>query len=119
MSTDSSPNPSTDPSTDPSIDPSADPIPAISPCGDRSTEFPIGAIVRLTVLPAYVKTAEVKPMLRPPNVLQVGEEGVVLQRYPANNWGIRFSKGAFLLDCNYLELVRPPEALEPSGLSTS
>lgn len=108
-STDSSPNPSTDANLTPApgTDRSIEPI-------DQSTEFPIGAIVRLTVLPAYVKTAEVKPMLRPPNVLQVGEEGVVLQRYPANNWGIRFSKGAFLLDCNHLELVRPPEALEPS-----
>jgi hypothetical protein len=70
-----------------------------------SQEFPIGAKVRLISLPTYVKTAEPKPMLRPPNVVQLGEEGIVLDRRPGNFWGIKFTNGAFLLDSQYLELV--------------
>jgi len=47
-----------------------------------SKEFTIGNRVRVVALPPYVKTAEPKPMLRPPNVIQIGEEGVVLDRRP-------------------------------------
>ncbi|OUC15193.1 MAG: hypothetical protein B0A82_08165 [Alkalinema sp. CACIAM 70d] len=72
-----------------------------------SKEFPIGAKVRLIKQPPYVKTAEPKPMLRPSQVLCVGEEGIVLDRYPSDTWGIRFERGAFLLDSQYLELVIP------------
>jgi hypothetical protein len=70
-----------------------------------SQEFPIGATVRLIGLPSYVKTAEPKPMLRPPNVVQLGEEGIVLDRRPGNYWGIKFSNGNFLMESQYLELV--------------
>jgi hypothetical protein len=34
-----------------------------------SATFSIGDTVRLIALPAYVKTAEPKPMLRPPQVI--------------------------------------------------
>lgn len=77
-----------------------------------SKEFVIGEKVRVVGLPPYVKTAEPMPMLRPPNVIQIGEEGVVLARHPGGYWSIRFTKGAFLLDSQYLEtaasLVDPP-----------
>jgi hypothetical protein len=66
--------------------------------------FSIGDRVRIVTLPPYVKTAEPMPMLRPPNVVQLGEEGVVIDRRPGG-WGVRFAKGLFLLDEQYLESV--------------
>ncbi|WNZ25139.1 MAG: regulatory protein SipA [Leptolyngbya sp. IPPAS B-1204] len=68
-------------------------------------EFNVGDRVRVIALPAYVKTAEPMPMLRPPNVIQLGEEGVVLDRRPGGFWGVRFAKGAFLMDSQYIEAV--------------
>lgn len=76
-----------------------------------SKEFAIGSKVRVVALPAYVKTAEPMPMLRPPNVIQVGEEGIVIDRRPGGYWGIRFTRGAFLLDSQYIESTdTPPES---------
>ena len=68
-------------------------------------EFTIGDRVRVIALPPYVKTAEPMPMLRPPNVIRLGEEGVVMNRQPGGFWGVRFAKGAFLMDSQYLEVV--------------
>ncbi|MHC5598728.1 MAG: regulatory protein SipA [Nostoc sp.] len=76
-----------------------------------SKEFAIGSKVRVVALPAYVKTAEPMPMLRPPNVIYIGEEGIVIDRRPGGYWGIRFTKGAFLLDSQYIESTdTPPES---------
>ncbi|RCJ33815.1 hypothetical protein A6769_24080 [Nostoc punctiforme NIES-2108] len=73
-----------------------------------SKEFAIGSKVRVVALPAYVKTAEPMPMLRPPNVIHIGEEGVVIDRRPGGYWGIRFARGAFLLDSQYFESTDTP-----------
>ena len=73
-----------------------------------SKEFAIGSKVRVVALPAYVKTAEPMPMLRPPNVIQVGDEGIVIDRRPGGYWGIRFTRGAFLLDSQYIESTDTP-----------
>ncbi len=72
---------------------------------DSLKEFRIGDRVRIVVMPPYVKTAEPMPMLRPPNVVQLGEEGVVLDRRPGNFWGVRFARGAFLMDSQYIDVV--------------
>lgn len=72
-------------------------------------EFAVGDRVRLISLPSYVKTADPMPMLRPPDILSVGEEGIILNRKPGNYWSVRFSRGAFLLDSQYLELVTNPQ----------
>jgi Protein of unknown function (DUF3148) len=71
-----------------------------------SKEFNVGDRVRVVALPPYVKTAEPMPMLRPPEVIQLGEEGIVLDRRPGGFWGVRFTRGAFLLDSQYIEPVR-------------
>ncbi|MEM7724812.1 MAG: DUF3148 domain-containing protein [Cyanobacteria bacterium P01_A01_bin.45] len=68
-------------------------------------EFIVGSKVRVIAVPNYVKTADPMPMLRPPDVIKLGEEGTVLDRRPGGYWGIRFSKGAFLLDEQYIESV--------------
>ena len=72
-----------------------------------SATFSIGSIVRLIALPAYVKTAEPKPMLRPPQVVQLGEEGIVMDRRPGDYWGVKFANGVFLMEAQYLEVVEP------------
>ncbi|NEO71316.1 regulatory protein SipA [Moorena sp. SIO3H5] len=71
-----------------------------------SQDFNVGDRVRVITLPRYVKTAEPMPMLRPPDVIKVGEEGVILDRRPGGYWGVRFSRGAFLIDSQYIELVQ-------------
>ncbi|MCG6133758.1 MAG: DUF3148 domain-containing protein [Nostoc sp. LLA-1] len=73
-----------------------------------SQEFTIGSTVRVVALPPYVKTADPMPMLRPPDVISIGEEGIVLDRRPGGYWGIRFTKGAFLLDSQYIESTDTP-----------
>jgi hypothetical protein len=68
-------------------------------------EFTIGQTVRLTALPAYFKTAETMPMLRPASVLVVGMAGIVLDRRPGGYWAVRFPQGAFLVEAPYLSPV--------------
>jgi hypothetical protein len=63
----------------------------------------VGKKVRLVRVPAFVKTAEAMPMLRSSDFLEVGQEGIVIDRRPANYWAIRFKQGAFLIDGNDLE----------------
>ncbi|MEI6442610.1 MAG: DUF3148 domain-containing protein [Nostocales cyanobacterium ELA583] len=70
-----------------------------------SSEFPIGSKVRVVALPPYVKTAEPMPMLRPADVIHIGEEGIVLDRRPGGYWGVRFTRGAFLIDSQYIESI--------------
>jgi hypothetical protein len=83
-----------------------------------SQEFPIGSKVRVVTLPPYVKTADPMPMLRPPDVISVGEEGIVMDRRPGGYWGIRFTRGTFLMDSQYIESTENestenPPASEP------
>ncbi|MDX2243371.1 MAG: DUF3148 domain-containing protein [Leptolyngbyaceae cyanobacterium bins.302] len=66
-------------------------------------EFAVGDRVQLIALPPYVKTADPMPMLRSPDVLTLGEEGIILDRRPGNYWSVRFSKGAYLLESQYLD----------------
>ncbi len=68
-------------------------------------EIRVGDRVKIISLPAYIKTAEPMPMLRSPDLLQIGEVGVIIDRRPGGYWGIRFSQGAFLLESQYLEAV--------------
>jgi hypothetical protein len=70
-----------------------------------SKEFVIGAKVRVVALPAYVKTADPMPMLRSPDLIALGEEGIVLDRRPGGHWSVRFASGAFLMDSQYLEVI--------------
>ncbi|MBU7584744.1 MAG: DUF3148 domain-containing protein [Nostoc sp. TH1S01] len=80
-------------------------------------EFAIGSKVIVVALPPYVKTADPMPMLRPPDVIHLGEEGIVLDRRPGGYWGIRFTRGAFLLDSQYIESTDPPSESEPGDHS--
>lgn len=68
-------------------------------------ELTVGAKVRLVSRPPYLKTADPMPMLRPPNLLDVGMEGVAVTRNPGQTWTVKFERGTYLLDSQYLELV--------------
>ncbi|MGL4882337.1 MAG: regulatory protein SipA [Waterburya sp.] len=67
--------------------------------------FKVGDRVKIVALPTYIKTAEPMPMLRPPNLLTIGEEGVIMERRPGGYWGIRFTQGAFLLESQYITVI--------------
>jgi hypothetical protein len=43
------------------------------------------------------------PMLRPADTVPLGAEGVILSRRPGGYWGIKFDKGSFLVDGQFLE----------------
>ncbi len=68
-----------------------------------SKEFAVGKKVRVIALPQYVKTADSMPMLRPPTVIHLGEEGIVIDQRPGGYWSVRFSQGTFLIDSQFLE----------------
>jgi len=70
-----------------------------------SQEITVGEKVRVIALPPYLKTAEPMPMLRPADLISLGEEGVVRDRRPGGYWGVRFTKGAFLMESQYIEPV--------------
>jgi len=72
---------------------------------DNMKEFTVGDRVRVVVLPPYVKTAAPMPMLRPANLIALGEEGIVVDRRPGGFRSVRFANGAFLLDSQYLEAI--------------
>ena len=77
---------------------------------NMTPEFAIGSKVRVVALPPYVKTADPMPMLRPPDVISLGEEGTLIDRKPGGYWVIHFTKGNFLLDSQYIESTDIPPA---------
>ena len=72
-----------------------------------SSEITVGCQVFLSVSPPYLKTADPMPMLRPADILEIGSQGIVIDRRPGNYWGVRFSKGVFLVESQYLEKLVP------------
>ena len=78
-------------------------------------EITVGNSVRVVALPPYLKTADPMPMLRPPHVIQIGEEGMVIDRRPGGYWSVRFARGAFLMEEQYLEAVTPGSPDEPGA----
>ena len=59
--------------------------------------FDTGALVRLIKTQPYLKTADPMPMLRPPDLVEVEDEGVVVELRPKNMLAVRFRRGTFLL----------------------
>ncbi len=68
-------------------------------------QFKVGDRIKVTELPPYIKTAEPMPMLRPANVIELEEEGIIISTNPGGYWGIRFSQGNFLLESKYFERI--------------
>ena len=78
------------------------------------TSFNVGDRIRIHTRPPYLKSAEPMPMLRPPDLVEIGEEGTILSRKPGGYLGVRFTKGSFLIDAQYVEAV-PTAATEDSA----
>mgnify|MGYP003341868663 FL=1 len=57
--------------------------------------------------PAYLKSADAMPMLRPPDLVDAGEVGEVVGLRAGEQVAVRFRRGAFLLERRQLELVAP------------
>jgi hypothetical protein len=70
-----------------------------------SQNFNISSTVKIVMLPAYLKTADPMPMLRPSSILEVGEIGLITDRQPGNYWVVKFARGSFLLEEKYLEVT--------------
>ena len=68
----------------------------------------IGQQVRLLQTPAYLKTADPMPMLRPPDLVDGGEVGQVVAQRAMAQVAVRFRRGTFLLDARLLEVVQNP-----------
>ncbi|NDF61687.1 MAG: DUF3148 domain-containing protein [Synechococcaceae bacterium WBB_3_034] len=69
----------------------------------ESAELEVGARVRLLQAPAYLKSADAMPMLRPPDLVDTGEEGEVVGLRAGELVAVRFRRGAFLLERRHLE----------------
>lgn len=69
------------------------------------SELTVGGKVKLVTTPPYLKTADPMPMLRPATLINVGEEGVAVARNPGGTWSVKFERGTYLLDAQYLEAV--------------
>ncbi|ESA38085.1 hypothetical protein N836_33955 [Leptolyngbya sp. Heron Island J] len=67
--------------------------------------FTVGDRVTVTTQPPYLKTADPMPMLRPPDLVTLGEEGIVMEQKPGGYWAVRFERGSFLIDGRYIDRV--------------
>jgi hypothetical protein len=81
-------------SADPPAEPTADPT---------VPRWTLGASVRLRQRPAYLKTADPMPMLRPPDLIGVDEVGQVVELRAFGQVAVRFRRGSFLLAAASLE----------------
>jgi Protein of unknown function (DUF3148) len=70
-----------------------------------SQEFNIGTKIKLVRLPAYLKTADPMPMLRPPSALEIGAIGLITDRTPGNYWVVKFDRGSFLIEEGYIQPI--------------
>ena len=57
--------------------------------------FQVGDRVKVSARPPYLKSAEHMPMLRPSDLVDIGEEGIILSRKTGGYLSVRFSRGAF------------------------
>ena len=64
-----------------------------------------GDSVRLSGPVAYLKTADPMPMLRPPELVDPEDIGVVVEQRARDQLAVRFRRGTFLLSAGQLELV--------------
>jgi hypothetical protein len=62
-----------------------------------SKRFAVGESVRIALPPRYLKTADPMPMLRPPDLVDGGEVGVVSEVRAGDQLAVRFRRGTFLL----------------------
>lgn len=69
---------------------------------DADLELAVGDRVCLSQSPPFFKTAEPMPMLRPPDTVALADEGMITEQRPGKTWVVRFDRGSFLVDSDYL-----------------
>jgi hypothetical protein len=67
--------------------------------------FAVGDRVTLQQSLPYLKTADPMPMLRPPDLVSMGEVGAVSEIRPRDQLAVRFRRGTFLLSVRDLRPV--------------
>lgn len=86
---------------------SSAPLPPEAPL-EAPLEAPVGAAVRLRARPAYLKTADPMPMLRPPDLVDADEVGLVVALKPLEQRAVRFRRGTFLVAAAALAAAEAP-----------
>ncbi len=81
------------------------PLPIAMSDAPDSPALLVGSRVRLLQAPPYLKSADAMPMLRPPDLVDSGEEGEVVGLRAGETVAVRFRRGAFLLERRQLELL--------------
>ncbi len=83
----------------------------------QSPAYAVGALVQLGERPAYLKTADPMPMLRPPDLVDSGEVGQVVSLKALGQLAVRFRRGTFLLNPDQLcaAAETDPPAERPNG----
>lgn len=74
--------------------------------------FAVGSAVRVTGTLSFLKTADPMPMLRPPDLIDPGESGVVVEVRALGTRAVRFRRGTFLIQASSLSPLTP-EAPDP------
>lgn len=72
----------------------------------------VGTRVRLRQRPPYLKSADPMPMLRPPDLIDGDEWGVVVELRALQQRAVRFRRGTFLLEAALLEAAPGPVGSE-------
>ena len=81
---------------------------ATEPSGAELTTTlpPIGAQVVLSHSLPYLKTADPRPMLRPPDLIDQREVGVVVAHLALGQCSVRFRRGTFLIESRDLKQLK-------------
>ena len=69
-------------------------------------ELTVGSKVFLQNRPPYLKTADPMPMLRPADILEIGDQGLIIDIRPGGYWGVKFDKGTFLIEDKYISTLK-------------
>jgi hypothetical protein len=94
----------------------SEPVPPESTASSLATAWPIdgllpiGTTVQLIASQRYLKTADPMPMLRPPDLVDPGETGQIVEWRAAGQVAVRFRRGTFLLAPNALTAVANPDS---------
>lgn len=80
-------------------------IPADHSTQKPENDFKPGDRVQLAIAPPYFKTADPMPMLRPPDLIAIGDLGILIEPRPSQTWAVKFRQGVILLDERYLALA--------------
>ncbi len=69
-------------------------------------EFSIGEKVSLQVPMPYLKTVDSVSMLRPPDLVSLDEEGIIIGIRPKDLLEVKFRRGNFLIPADKLMFIK-------------